>query len=89
MLLNLSDHQLNTDHCILRVLYVNLMVTTNQRHVIDIMYNKTYNKKKMKRKESKYNAEISHQSQGKRNNHKTKNKRGKEEKKKELQNNQK
>ena len=41
----LSDHQLNID-CSLQMLYINRMVTTNQKRVIDMQ--------KIKSKESKY-----------------------------------
>jgi len=38
---NLSDHQLNIDYYILRMLYMNLMVATNAKSVIDTQKNKT------------------------------------------------
>lgn len=35
MCLNLSDHQLDIDCCIVRMLYMNFMVATNQKPVTD------------------------------------------------------
>ena len=53
MHLKLKDQQLKIVLLIYRLLYQNLMITTNQKFVID-----THMKKK---KESKYNAKVSHQ----------------------------
>ena len=53
MHLKLKDQQLKTILFIYRMLYQNLMITTNQKSTID-----THTKKK---KESKHNTKISHQ----------------------------
>ena len=50
---NLRDHQLNIDCYIHRLLYMNLMVITNQKPII--------NTQKIKRKETKHNIKESHQ----------------------------
>ena len=53
MHLKLKDQQLKIVLLIYRLLYQNLMITANQKFVID-----THTKKK---KESKHNAKVSHQ----------------------------
>ena len=40
MCLNLNDHQLNIDCCILRMLYMNFVVTTNQKPIIEMQKNR-------------------------------------------------
>ena len=50
---NLSDYQLNMDWYIQKMLYTNLMVTTNKKTVIDIQKNV--------RNESKYGVKESQQ----------------------------
>ena len=49
----LSDHELNIDCYMHKMLFINLMVTTNQKPVINIQ--------KIKRKESKYITKESQQ----------------------------
>ena len=39
MISNLSDHKLNTDCCMKKTLYMNLMVTTNQKPVLGMQKN--------------------------------------------------
>ena len=75
---NLSDHQLNIHSYTQKMLYINLIVTTNKKLVIDIQ--------KIKRKESEYiikeSQQIMREESKKRNdhgrttknNHKTRNK---------------
>ena len=53
--LNLSDHQINTDCYLLRMLYMNLMVTTNTKPMTDTQ--------KIKRKKAKYYTIHTHLSQ--------------------------
>lgn len=53
---NLSDYQLHIDCYILRMLYMNLMVTKNPKPI--------RNTQNIKRKKAKYNIIESHQSQG-------------------------
>ena len=48
---NLSDHQLNIDCYMHKMSYINLMVTTNQKLVIDMQ--------RIKRKESKFITKVS------------------------------
>ena len=55
MCLNVSDHHLNIDSYILRMLYMNLMVTRNQKPITDTQ--------KIKRKEVKYNIKDGDKSQ--------------------------
>ena len=55
MCLNLNDPQINIDFNFLRVLYINLMVTTNPNHMIDTQ----------KVKKAKHNTIETHQSQRK------------------------
>ena len=55
MCLNLNDHQLNMDCQILKMLYINLTVTTNPTPILD--------KQKIKGKTIKYNTTETHQSQ--------------------------
>ena len=50
---NLSDHQLNIDCYIHRMLYMNSMATKNQKPAVDTQ--------KIKRKESTHNTKASHQ----------------------------
>ena len=50
---NLSDHQLKIDYYMHRLLYMNFMVTTNQKHITDTQ--------KIKRKKYKHNTKESHQ----------------------------
>ena len=54
---NLNDYQLNINCSIQKMFYTNLMVTTNQKAVIDIQ--------RVKRKKSKYNIRkaINHERQ--------------------------
>ena len=54
---NLSDHQLKIDYYIHRLLYMNLMVTTNQKPVKDIQ--------EIKRKGYKHKTKETIKSQGK------------------------
>ena len=62
---NLSDHQLNIDCYTQKMLNTNLIVTTNQKLVIDMQ--------KIKKKESKYITKVSQQTMReeskRRNNH--------------------
>ena len=50
---NLSNHQLKIDCYLHRLLYINLMVTINQKPITDT--------EKIKRKEYKHNTKESHQ----------------------------
>ena len=61
---NLSDHQLNIDCCKQTMLYINLIVATNRKLVID-MYT-------IKRKECKYNTKESQQTMKDKKNRKEK-----------------
>ena len=50
---NLSNHKLNMDFYLHKILYINLMVITNQKPIIDMQ--------KIKRKQSKYITKESQQ----------------------------
>ena len=53
MCLNLSDYQLKAICCVYRFMYINLMVTTNQKPIIATQ--------KVKGKEPKHKAKENHQ----------------------------
>ena len=56
MYLNLSDHQINIDIYIHRMLYISFMVTTNQNPILNTLKNK---------EKAKGNSKENHQLQGK------------------------
>lgn len=61
---NISDHQLNVDYCMQKMLYVNLMVTRNQKLIIDTQ--------KIKREKSKHKTKEEDKKKGTEKNYKNK-----------------